>query len=55
LGTNPNGGQVFAMRPDGSRLRQLTDTRGLVVGADGSVTANLPGPWAYSSRSLLVR
>jgi len=46
LGTNPNGGQVFAMQPDGSGLRQLTDSRGLVFESDG-VTGELPGPWAY--------
>ena len=47
LGTNPNGGsQIFAMRPDGSGLRQLTDTRGVVMGTDGSLTAELPGPRA---------
>jgi hypothetical protein len=56
LGTTPNGGsQIFAMRPDGSRLRQLTDTRGVVRGTDGSLTVELPGPWAYSAPSLLVR
>jgi hypothetical protein len=56
LGTTPNGGsQIFAMRPDGSRLRQLTDTRGVVRGTDGSLTMELPGPWAYSAPSVLVR
>jgi hypothetical protein len=56
LGTNPIGGsQIFAMRPDGSRLRQLTDTRGVVMGTDGSLTVELPGPWAYSAPSVLVR
>jgi hypothetical protein len=56
LGTTPNGGsQIFAMRPDGSRLRQLTDTRGVVMGTDGSLTTELPGPWGYSTRSVLVR
>src|SRR5262249_10556212 len=29
FGTNPNGGQLFAMRPDGSGLRQLTNARGM--------------------------
>ena len=48
FGTNPNGGQLFAMRPDGSRLRQLTATRGLAVAEDGTVTAELPGPFRYS-------
>jgi len=30
FGRNPNG-QIFAMRPDGSGLRQLTDSSGLVI------------------------
>jgi hypothetical protein len=55
LGTNPGGSQIFAMRPDGSRLRQLTDTRGVVRGTDGSLTVEIPGPWAYSTPSVLVR
>jgi len=56
LGTTPNGGsQIFAMQPDGSRLRQLTDTRGVVWGTDGSLTVELPGPWAYSAPFVLVR
>jgi hypothetical protein len=50
FGTNPYGGQIFAMRPDGSKLRQLTTTRGLVEGADGEVTLELPGPFGYSAR-----
>jgi len=45
LGTNPNGGQLFAIQPDGSGLRQLTDSRGLVF-EDGWI-GELPGPWAY--------
>ena len=48
FGTNPNGGQLFAMRPDGSRLRQLTAARGLTIAEDGSVTTELPGPFRYS-------
>jgi hypothetical protein len=47
LGQNPNGYQIFAMRPDGSGLRQLTDSRGLVKEADGAYSGALPGPWAY--------
>jgi hypothetical protein len=47
LGTNPSGGQIFAMRPDGSGLRQLTQTSGLVINPDGSVFGQLPGPVAY--------
>jgi hypothetical protein len=48
FGTNPSGGQLFAMRPDGSHLRQLTASRGLTIDADGTVTADLPGPFRYS-------
>jgi hypothetical protein len=49
LGTNPNGGALFVMDPDGTGLRQLTATRGLVTAADGSVDVELPGPSAYSA------
>jgi hypothetical protein len=49
FGTNPNGDQLFAMRPDGSGLRQLTHTRGFVTEADGTVDVELPGPAAYSA------
>jgi hypothetical protein len=35
------------MQPDGSGLRQLTDSRGLVKEADGTYSGELPGPWAY--------
>jgi len=44
LGTNPNGLQIFVMRPDGTGLRQLTDTRGMVTAPDGSADVELPGP-----------
>ena len=47
LGTNHRGGQVFAMRPDGSELRQLTHTRGLVTQTGGTTIGELPGPFAY--------
>jgi hypothetical protein len=47
LGTNPNGAQIFALQPDGSGLRQLTDSRGLVKEADGGYSGEIPGPWAY--------
>lgn len=47
FGTNPFGSQIFAMRRDGSGLRQLTATGGFVRAPDGSVTAELPGPFAY--------
>jgi hypothetical protein len=48
LGANPFGGQAFAMRPDGSGLRQLTDEGGLTTNADGTIRVDLPGPFAYS-------
>jgi hypothetical protein len=47
VGTNPFGGQVFAMRLDGSGMQQLTETSGLVLNPDGSVFGQLPGPVAY--------
>lgn len=47
FGTNPAGDQIFAMRPDGTGLRQLTAMRGVVTAADGSVDVQLPGPIAY--------
>ncbi len=50
LGKNPHGGQLFAMRPDGSGLRQLTNAPGLVIEADGTVDTELPGPFWYSGR-----
>ena len=50
LGRNPNGGHLFAMRPDGSGLRQLTDAPGIVTEADGTVDTELPGPYWYSGR-----
>ena len=47
LGTNPNGKQYFAMRTDGTGLRQLTATRGAVTADDGSVDVEFPGPFGY--------
>jgi hypothetical protein len=47
FGTNPDGGQLFAVRSDGTGLRQLTQTRGVVAEADGTATVELPGTWAY--------
>ena len=47
--TNPNGGQVFAMNPDGTHLRQLTDTSGFTTEADGTVDVELPGPSASTA------
>ncbi len=48
FGTNPNGSQYFAMGADGTRLRQLTDARGLVNEPDGTIIGELPDPAAYS-------
>lgn len=48
LGANPNGGQIFAMNPGGTGLRQLTDTRG-VVAEDGAIVGEFPGPMVLSS------
>ena len=47
LGKNPNGTQVFAMRPDGTGLRPLTETRGVVTEADGTITVESPSVLAY--------
>ncbi len=41
--------QLFAMRPDGSGLRQLTDAAGFTSNPDGSIRVELPGPFAYSA------
>jgi cysteine-rich repeat protein len=48
FGANPNGGQIFAMRPDGRGLRQLTNAAGITTNPNGSVRVELPGPFAYS-------
>jgi hypothetical protein len=47
--SNPFGDQAFALRPDGSGLRQLTDAAGFTTNPDGSVRVELPGPFAYST------
>src|SRR5262249_14210142 len=49
LHTATYGGQLFAMRPDGSGLRQLTDAAGFTTNPDGSIRVELPGPFAYSA------
>jgi hypothetical protein len=42
---NHPGGQVFAIRRDGSGLRRLTNYRGMHgTAADGTLTVELPGP-----------
>ena len=43
--------QIFAIRPDGSGLRQLTAARGCVVDTEDSVTVEMPGPFGYSAPS----
>lgn len=50
LQANPYGAQLFAVRPDGSGLRQLSSARGLVVADNGEVLTDLPAPFAYSAR-----
>jgi hypothetical protein len=47
FGGNPFGDQIFAMRRDGSGLRQLTATRGLTTDPDGTVHDEYPGPVAF--------
>jgi hypothetical protein len=53
LGTNPNGNQIFVMRPDDSDLRQLTTLRGLVT-APGTFTAELIGPAVFSAPATIT-
>ena len=48
FGTNPNGAQLFAVRPDGSRLRALTHAKGFVSHPDGSFAMDLIGDWDYA-------
>jgi hypothetical protein len=45
------GDQIFAIRPDGSGLRQLTEAGGVTTNPDGSTSVELPGPYAYSGAS----
>jgi hypothetical protein len=47
LGTNPAGEQIFAMRPNGSGLRQITQARGVVIDTPDVYEVELPGPVAY--------
>jgi hypothetical protein len=51
LGANPFGQQLFAMRPDGTGLRQLTNARGIRSDPDGTMRVEMPGPVAYPSRA----
>jgi hypothetical protein len=50
VGANPFGAQIFAMRPDGSGLRQLTKARGMTTEANGTVHVEIAGPFAYPSQ-----
>jgi hypothetical protein len=43
--------QIFAIRPDGRGLRQLTEAGGVTTDPDGSTRVELPGPYAYSGSS----
>jgi hypothetical protein len=49
FGTNPFGDQIYAMRPDGTGLRQLTSMRGMQELPDGKVLVELVGPASYSA------
>jgi hypothetical protein len=49
VGANPSGYQLFAMRPNGTGLRQLTNARGMTTDPDGTIRVELPGPFAYTS------
>jgi hypothetical protein len=52
LGTNPYRlCQMFSINARGRRLRHLTDASGRTINADGGFSVELPGPFAYSSRS----
>src|SRR5262245_11320109 len=50
VGANPFGDQIFAMRPDGTGLRQLTNARGMTTDPDGTVHVEMPGPFAYAGQ-----
>jgi hypothetical protein len=41
------GGEYYALRPDGSGIRALTDTYGTRRDADGTLSVEMPGPAAY--------
>ena len=53
VGANPFGEQVFAMRLDGTGLRQLTRTRGMWTDPDGTIHVELPGPAVYPSAPFI--
>ena len=47
FGTNPAGEQLFVVRADGTGLRQITHSRGVVTDTPDVVEVELPGPFAY--------
>jgi hypothetical protein len=49
FGANPYGDQMFAIRVDGTQLRQLTHARGLVREPDGTVSSENVGPVGSSA------
>jgi hypothetical protein len=49
FGVNPYGDQMFAIRVDGTHLRQLTHARGLVREPDGTVSSENIGPVGSSA------
>jgi hypothetical protein len=51
LGLGAVSQQLYALRPDGSGLHQLSNYRGLTCD-DGAVNVELPGPIAYSAPAL---
>ena len=48
FGANPYGDQLFAIRADGTGLRQLTHARGVVTESDGSTSSENIGPVGIS-------
>ena len=49
FGLGSNSSQAFAMRADGSGLRQVTNYAGTREGPDGSFSVELPGPTVFSA------
>jgi hypothetical protein len=47
VGANPFGDQLFAMRRDGTGLRQVTAARDREMLPDGTLRVELVGPFAY--------
>jgi hypothetical protein len=49
LGTNRNGSEIFALSTNGRRLRQLTETAGVVTASAEAVEVEIPEPAAQSA------